>query len=1179
MKFTHLILSSDYSLIHGTLRLKEIFKRKKLLRNIDCFVLTDVNNCFGAIDLSLGAKRNNLKAIYGCSILLRGSQYEHFIYLLAKNPQGYHSLMSLTSYGFQNLKRINNVPVYNWSDLVGLNNVICISGGMYGEIGHTLITEPYLAEPLIRKYIDLFGNNNLALDVHRIYPDQFEEELYNKRACYYGEKMNIPVVATNYVLFEKEEDYLIHQVKYCIETKHTLYGHAYHPFSKEQYFKTADQMIQLFQDIPAVIENIKFVTDQCNMVLPTDKLPIFPKCNINEKRNILKELKDKAIEGLWKKCPRLSNPDKKIYLYRLFYEIKIVISKGYSHYFIMIQDIVNWALHEGIPVGPGRGSGGSSLLAYCLNIIDIDPIVHCLLFERFLNAERSSFLDFDIDFCIHGRNRVIHYIKERYGNHRISQIISYSALGGRSAIRDVCRVFHEHNKAEEIVKYIPSKLGTTLASAIEETEELKDYRDHKGWAVNRLIHYSLQLEGVIRSAGKHAAGVLVAHDNIYHMGIYCKEGEFDNSVIQWDKDGIEVIGLLKVDILGLRTLSSMQHTLKLLQERDIHLPHLKKNQLEYLNDDKTLTLISQGRSDGVFQLESRKMQRLLASSKLNKFQDIVAIISLFRPGPINSGMTSTFVKIRNGQEEVWHLHPDLTQDLEETYGLIVYQEQVMKAAQILGGLTIGQGDTLQRAISKKKLSAITIFEKVFIKNGLKKGIDKNLLHSIFAIIKNFAGYGFNKSHAVAYALIAYRTAYLKANHPIFFYLGLLAQNTNYYSKYILSAMNDGIMIKQPCVNISLKEFTYFNDKTIFYGLSFIKGLSSDVIDRIIQEREEHGLFHDINDFMTRCFTGHRKISACEILIHTGAMDVFINDIYPSRESMLDSLNYLFKKINRGNSKKLQDQHGEKWLSFIPLTEAEKVKKEVYYLSVNLDKSHVVKHKYFLRFFNLTKSIQDRLPWGTRGVYMAIVLDSFYGRNSNIVTVQIGSKEVVLFDVKRHDVEVGDIVIIKSETGSYLDRETGSLSIGKISSIKKIQDELASILKTVVIHLNSKEELEVLSSILRHMAAKNIDLKKRNKPKTSSEALNNEFTSQEYLDDSQQIELDVKNENTMHRRDSKKFNTCLTRTFLTEIKLICYDAENNKITHLFFDSVYAYDIVHLLRTQTNIATDFILCEAK
>jgi DNA polymerase-3 subunit alpha len=1086
MNFTHLILSTDSSIKHSILDLDDVLRDSTVLKNIDAFCVTDANNCFSAINLSLGTKRRNIKAIYGCSVMIKGQRDNHQLYLLAKSPQGYKSLMHLLSYGITKLHRVHGMPLYDFSDLQKLTDVICITGGMRGELGHSMLGYVASCNSIIERYLETFGKGNVVIDVHRLYPGDKTEELYNKRACYYADLWDIPIVATNYVLFKNREDFMTHEIKYAINAKTLLYGHMGAPFSPEQYFKTAEEMQALFADMPHAISNIAYVTAMCNVAIPTDKLPTFPCSHIdnNQVEDKLRFLGMQGLELILKNiCPSFHEQ----YQQRLEYEMNIICTKGYAHYFIMVEDTVDWARKNNIPVGPGRGSGGGSLLAYSMGITNIDPIAHGLMFERFLNLERSSFVDFDIDFCVHGRADVIKYIKERHSQHNAAQIISYSRLAPRAAIRSICRVHGiSFPKVSAITEHISAKPFTTLKGALQESEVLRQHKD-KSYVMTNIFKYAELLQGIMVAVTRHAAGVLVSHCDIKDMGVYCCEGDEEHIAIQWDKDALEHIGFLKMDLLGLRTLTSMQHTCDLIKAYGYEVPDWQNLPS---NDKSTLKLIGSGKTTGIFQLESPKMQETIANSQLRSFDDIASVIALYRPGPIEAGMTDDFIAIRNKRKDPVVFHESLRSTLDMTHGLLIYQEQIMRTAEILAGFSLGQGDSLQRAISKKKRQATDAFRAAFLQGGRRKGVAEALLIQVFEIIRKFAGYGFNRSHAVAYAVLTYRTAYLKAHHPIFFYIGLFAQSTLHFTRYALAALADGINILYPCVNTSEDEFTYLNASTVCYGLSFVKGLPTKVRKKIIAERSQSP-FINLDDFIYRVFKSSNGQSVCMKLTEAGAFDVFRLD----RAYITAYLPQGFK--NAAARTKGKDPLSVEEIDYVPSTPAHITKQEIQHLKVSLHKDNILNNQFWLLQLNIIGNINKPLARGFGGrrlyTYAGFLIDTIKLSTLYIHTIQFGANSYTVFDKDLSKLELGELLVIKSYRGMYVNRHTGRKSLyaasyeerTRVNNNGKSMDPFATIecavqkiVKKQILTVNSKEKLWKLIKLLHKLV-----LRTTTKPET------------------------------------------------------------------------------------------------
>ncbi|MEK6594930.1 MAG: DNA polymerase III subunit alpha, partial [Pseudomonadota bacterium] len=716
-----------------------------------------------------------------------------------------------------------------------------------------------------------------------------------------AKKFDLPVVATQAVQFLNPEDYRAHEARVCIAEGYILEDKRRpRNFTEQQYFKIQAEITELFADIPSALANTIEIAKRCNLVLElgVNRLPLFPTPN-NE--SLEQYLRDQAASGLIQRManlfPDVEVRDSKIpkYQSRLDFEVNTIIQMGFAGYFLIVADFINWAKQNNVPVGPGRGSGAGSLVAYSLGITDLDPLRYDLLFERFLNPERISMPDFDIDFCQDRRELVIEYVKQRYGTEKVSQIVTFGTMAAKAVIRDIGRVLDmPYNFVDQLAKLIPFELGMTLKKA-REIEPQLNQRAQDEEDVRHLLELAESLEGITRNVGMHAGGVLIASSEITDFcPIYCTESA-DSIVSQLDKDDVEKIGLVKFDFLGLRTLTTLDRAVGYIRQSlqntgfsdEIKAGQITQFSLETLplDDESTYALMRKGNAVGVFQFESRGMIDLLQKAKPDCFEDIIALVALYRPGPMD--LIPEFIERKHGKR-IDYLDPRLESILGPTYGIMIYQEQVMQIAQVIGGYSLGSADLLRRAMGKKKVEEMAQQRNIFVAGAINNGLSKDKATELFGLMEKFAGYGFNKSHAAAYALIAFQTAYLKAHYPAEFMAACLSADMDDTDKvhiFVEDSLVNGLAILPPDINLSSYRFIPSDHKTIRFGLGAIKGTGESAISSIIAAREQTGPFIDLFDFCNRVDRRIANRRVMESLIRVGAFD----SINPNRASLLASV--------------------------------------------------------------------------------------------------------------------------------------------------------------------------------------------------------------------------------------------------------------------------------------------------
>lgn len=893
--FTHLHLHTEYSLLDGACRIEPLVLRAKEL-GMTSLAITDHGNMYGAVDFYKTCKKHGIKPIIGCEVYVAprtrfdrekvlDKDYNHLI-LLCENEKGYKNLIKLVSLsyteGYYYKPRVDHDILEKYHE-----GLICLSACLAGEIPQAILERDYeRAKNTALWYRDVFGEDNYFLELqdHGIK----EQKIVAEGIKRLNSETGIPLVVTNDVHYIEKEDSKIQQVLICIATNHVIgedTGLEFH--SQEFYLKSEEEMKQLFPELPEAIKNTGKIAERCNFDFEfgKTKLPYF---EINEDISHFEYFRRLCYEGLEK---RYTDPPQE-YKDRLEYELETVNKMGYTDYYLIVADFVSFAKAQGIPVGPGRGSGAGSLAAYCMGITDLDPMKYNLLFERFLNPERVSMPDFDIDFCYERRQEVIDYVTRKYGADHVAQIVTFGTLQTRAAIRDVGRAMGmPYSAVDAVAKLVPNEYKITIDDAVK-SSKLRELMDQDA-RVAELIDTARKVEGMPRNTSTHAAGVVITHDPV---SSYVPLATNDGLVVtQYIMTELEELGLLKMDFLGLRTLTVIDVASK---NAGIDINKIP------IDDPEVYKLFSRGQTEGIFQFESSGMKQMLMNLKPTKLEHLIAANSLYRPGPAKQ--IDTFVENSHHPEKVHYSVPQLKPILDDTFGCIVYQEQVMQILRSLAGYSYGRADVVRRAMSKKKKDVMEAERKNFIDGCAKNNIDFDTANSIFDQITEFAKYAFNKSHAACYALVAYRTAYLKLYYPAQFIAALLTSvldSSNKVARYIAEGKRLGLRLAVPDVNTSMKGFSA-NGKFINYGLLGIKNLGTDFIDDIINERK-NGRFKDFFDFCRRLQTSHYNRRAVESLIRSGALD----SLGANRRQMLQALPVVSANLEEQRRKTMYGQVG------------------------------------------------------------------------------------------------------------------------------------------------------------------------------------------------------------------------------------------------------------------------------
>ena len=882
--FVHLHLHTEFSLLDSTLRIKQLVERVKQL-GMPAVAVTDQFNMFGLVKFYQAAMAAGVKPIAGADVLVSDQEdpdHTSRLVLLCQNNEGYLNLCRLLSKGYQEGQH-HGIPHLQreWISQHS-SGLIALSSGRDGDIGQALINQhPNKAQLLAQGWMKDFPDR-FYLEIQRTGREQ--EKRYERHALQLASELGLPVVASNDVRFLDKEDFSSHEARVCIHDGRLLSDKRREVrYSEEQYLKGPEEMAKLFADLPEALENASELAKRCNLKLQFGKyfLPDFP---TPDGESVEEFLKKASLEGLAKRLnkhgPAQSFTDDD-YRDRLELELKVINGMGFPGYFLIVADFIRWAKNNDIPVGPGRGSGAGSLVAYSLEITDIDPLQYDLLFERFLNPERISMPDFDVDFCMEKRDLVIDYVAETYGRDQVSQIITYGTMAAKAAVRDCGRVLGDgYNFVDGIAKLIPMDVGISLKAAMDQEPDLrKRYEDEE--ETRALLDLAMSLEGLTRNAGKHAGGVVIAPSALTDFTPLFSEAGGGGVVSQFDKDDVETIGLVKFDFLGLKTLTVIDWAIKAINQQ-----RLEQGQepvvLEELplDDPLTFQLLQACKTTAVFQLESGGIKDLIGNLQPDSFNEIIALVALYRPGPLESGMVGDYVERKHGRSIVSYPHDDLEVILKPTYGVILYQEQVMQIAQVLAGYSLGDADILRRAMGKKKASEMAKQRLVFVDGASKRGVTDELANYIFDQMETFAGYGFNKSHSAAYALIAYQTAWLKAHYPAAFMAAVLSADMDTTDKIaflIRECRTMGLNILPPDINQSAYAFKMTDEHSISYGLGAIKGIGKAAIESIEEERVANGPYTGLDDFCNRMDLRKANKRAMETLVRSGAVDILDPD--------------------------------------------------------------------------------------------------------------------------------------------------------------------------------------------------------------------------------------------------------------------------------------------------------------
>ena len=894
--FVHLRMHSEFSLIDSMIRIKPLMKALQA-EQMPAIALTDQSTMSGMIKFYKAAQSAGIKPICGCDVFIAETTEADAtisrMTLLAMDSKGYLNLTELVSRSFQE-GQIDGKAIIQKQWLADKSEgLIVLSGAAEGEIGRALINRGVAeAEQILRYWIGLFGDR-FYLEVQRT-GRQYDEDCLHLSAQL-AQLAKVPIVATNDVMFVSAEDFEAHETRVCINQSMTLDDpRRLKAYSNQQYLRSAEEMQALFVDLPSALENSVQIAKRCNLDIQLGhySLPNFPVPDGLTMDEFFSKVSRDGLEKRLKVILDATDPkyqaQRKIFDDRLEFELNIICQMGFPGYFLIVMDFIHWAKDNDIPVGPGRGSGAGSLVAYVLEITDLDPLKYDLLFERFLNPERVSMPDFDIDFCMDNRDRVIEYVSQTYGKDAVSQIITFGTMAAKAVVRDVARVQGKpFGLADKLSKLIPFEVGITLSKAVEQENTLREFIENND-EVQEIMDMAYQLEGLTRNVGKHAGGVVIAPTKLTDFSpLYC-DADGSGLVTQYDKNDVEDAGLVKFDFLGLKTLTVVDWAMGMINERrQAKGEEAIAIETIPLADEPVYKLLQGAETTGVFQLESRGMKDLIKRQLPSNFEDIIALVALFRPGPLQSGMVDDFINRKHGRAQLAWPHEDYQLDslrpvLEPTYGIILYQEQVMQIAQVMAGYSLGEADMLRRAMGKKKPEEMAKQRSGFLAGSVANGIDEGLAGNIFDLVEKFAGYGFNKSHSAAYALVAYQTAWLKHHYPAEFMAAVLSadmQNIDKIVIFVEECRRMELPLNLPNVNESHYKFTVNSANQVVYGLGAVKGVGEGPVAAIIEARETSGDFKDLFDFCKR--VGSKKINkrVLEALVASGALD----DLVPNKE--------------------------------------------------------------------------------------------------------------------------------------------------------------------------------------------------------------------------------------------------------------------------------------------------------
>ncbi len=1096
--FVHLRVHSEYSLIDGLIKPKALAKLAAAA-DMPAVAITDRGNFFGLIKFYDAARAAGIKPLVGAELCYRHGDNLFFTTLIACNNAGYLTLKQLTSELYVGADERGVVERDKlFANAAGL---ICLSGADTGDIGSALLGgDTALAREHAAAWRGAFGDR-FYLELQRL--GRPGEEDYIDAAVNLAAEIGLPVVATNPVCFAKADDFEAHETRVCIQQGRALNDpRRERTHTNSQYLKTSAEMAELFADLPSALANTVEIARRCNLEIGLGKyyLPNYP---VPEGMELDGFLEQCVQEGLDKRMVVVRERESGFqgenaaefeaqYADRMSFELNVINQMGFPGYFLIVMEFIQWAKENKIPVGPGRGSGAGSLVAWALGITDLDPIAGKLLFERFLNPERVSMPDFDVDFCMEGRDKVIAHVSDLYGKDAVSQIATFGTMAAKAVVRDVARVQGKpYGMADKLSKLIPFEVGMTLTKAHEQSDELREFIAESE-EVSEIMDMAYRLEGIVRNVGKHAGGVVIAPTQLTEFTPLYVDDSSSGLVSQFDKDDVESAGLVKFDFLGLKTLTVIDWAVDLINSaRDQDLPPLAIEDIPLDNRD-TFQLLRNAETTAVFQLESRGMKDLIRKLLPDQMNDIIALVAIYRPGPMQTGADQDYINRKHKYEPIVYVHDSLEEVLEETYGVVLYQEQVMQIAQVLAGFSLGQADLLRRAMGKKKPEEMARVRKQFLEGTLERKVDEKLSNEIFDLMEKFAGYAFNKSHSAAYALVSYQTAWLKANHPAEFMAATLSadmQNTDKVVTLIDEIRRMKVRFLPPSVNRGDYRFSVV-DGQVIYGLGAIKGVGQGPVEGIVEAREAGAEFADLNDFCRRVDSKKANKRVLEALVKSGAMDCFSlpgEDLDEVRARLLSEVPEAVKgadQVLRNLDAGMIDMFGEvapapPRVQVTKLTKRERLEGERdtlgLYLTGHPIEDYLPELKHFCpkRIKNLSVGRGKQLMAG-----LVVGLRTMQGRRGMMgfasLDDQSGRLEISLFsdvfDANKHKIQKDALVVIQGDIQG--DEYSGELKV-KVSDVFTIEEARVRFARCIELKLQDGEE--TLAGELKNLLAPHRDV--------------------------------------------------------------------------------------------------------
>jgi DNA polymerase-3 subunit alpha len=1089
-RFIHLRLHSEYSVTDGIVRLSDAVKAAAA-DGMPALAVTDLANLFGLVKFYSAARGKGLKPVAGADVWIAGADPAddaRRLLLLVRNGDGYRQLCELLTRAYLAEGRRDRAEIRReWFAEIGCDGLIALSGAHLGDVGEALVNgNPAQAAARARAWEALFPGA-FYLEVQRY--GQPQQEAIVQQTAGLAAELGIPLVATHPVQFMNPDDFRAHEARVCIAEGYVLGdSRRPRPYTAEQYFKRQDEMAALFADLPEALENTLEIARRCNLELTLGKnfLPDFP---IPPGMTIDQYLVEEARKGLEVRLAELySDPAVRLqrrpeYDARLVFECDTIVQMGFPGYFLIVADFINWAKNNGVPVGPGRGSGAGSLVAYSLRITDLDPLAYALLFERFLNPERVSMPDFDIDFCQDNRWRVIEYVRQRYGAQAVSQIATFGTMSSKAVIRDVGRVLDlPYSLCDRLSKLIPvfQNKPVSLADALEQEPALKEMMadERDGESVRELFDLAGRLEDLTRNVGMHAGGVLIAPGRITDFcPIYQATGSDASPVSQFDKDDVEKAGLVKFDFLGLRNLTIIELALEYIRRMTGERPDLMS--LGF-TDPAAYQILKDANTTAIFQVESEGMKKLLKKLGPDRFEDIIAVLALYRPGPLGSGMVDDFILRKKGQQKIDYFHPDLTACLSPTYGVIVYQEQVMQISQVIGGYTLGGADMLRRAMGKKKPEEMAKHRETIAEGAKQKGYDPALAEQLFDLMTKFAEYGFNKSHTAAYAVVTYHTAWLKAHHCAAFMAATLSSdmdNTDTVKIFYEDTVANKVKVLGPDINASNYRFEPVDRGTIRYGLGAIKGTGEQAVTVILKAREAGGPFADLFDFCQRCDKRMVNRRTIEALIKAGAFD----SIDPDRHKLLASTGIAMDFAEQAERNSMQtslfdigpatEEHAPQYVAVKPWGEKEQLMQEktalgFFFSGHPYNSSKKELSRFIRRPLNRLEPAKEmtllaglvvgvRTQMTRRGKMLFVQLDDGTG----MIEVSVFNE---LFEAERAKIVTDEVLIVEGKV-SYDDFSGGNRVVA--DKLMTIGEARARFARHLLLRMNGGSDARKLKSLL------------------------------------------------------------------------------------------------------------------